>query len=648
MKMKFLENLTWRGNIYVAMLMQLLLAMSLFTICRIGFYLYNTSYFPDMTIGNFVRLSLGGLRFDLTAVLYINALIIVMMIVPLNIRFRSGYQIAIKFLFFALNGIALAMNVVDFIYYKFTQRRTTADIFLQFENETNLGGLFFQFLIDYWYAVLFWFGLVWLMVKLYQLIRVKGPMITNRLAYYGLGILFMPLIMYLFAGGVRGGFKHSTRPITLSNAGAYVNDPREVNIVLNTPFALFRTMGKTKIQKIAYYKEETALDEIYNPIHTPSDTASFTRQNVVIIILESFSTEFFGVFNQDKNDGTYKGYTPFLDSLAKHSLTFEYSFANGRKSIDGLPSVLASIPSFGVPYVLTPFASNRVNSLGSILRKEGYHTSFFHGAPNGSMGFDAFLNIAGFEHYFGLNEYPSSKDFDGMWGVWDHQFLNFYADKLNEFPQPFLSSFFSVSSHHPFRVPEEFEGKFKGGDQPILKCIEYTDYALRQYFKKIATMPWYENTIFVITADHISSNTLFPETRTTWGSYAVPIMFFKPDGSLQQHRTSIAQQIDIMPSVLGMLHYNKPYIAFGRDLFREQTEPFAFNYGNAYNLIKGNYLIQFDGKQTINLFDIVHDRLLKYDLKNELPEVKKSMEDYLKAIIQQYNNRMVDNRLTVE
>lgn len=645
---RLLKELRWRGNIYVALVYRLLLAMILFSVCRLAFYLFNTGYFPDMTLERYLRMAGGGLRFDLTAVLYINALVILLMIVPLQARFQSWYERVVRYVFLVTNGAALAMNVADFVYFRFTQRRTTADVMQQFENETNLSGLFFQFIIDYWYAVVFWLALVLLMGWLYRLVKVQGPTLTNRFAFYGFGVLAMPLILYLFAGGVRGGFRHSTRPITLSNAAKYVEDPRDVNIVLNTPFAVFRTLGKTKIKKINYFATDDEAAGIYSPVHTPRDTAAFQKQNVVVIILESFSREFTGFYNRDKNNGAYTGYTPFLDSLIAQGRTFEYTFANGRKSIDGLPSVLTSIPSLGVPHVLTPFANNKVNSLGSLLGAEGYHTSFFHGAPNGSMGFDAFVNMAGFEHYYGMTEYDNDADFDGMWGVWDEPFLKFYGEKLNAFPQPFVSAFFSVSSHHPFRVPEKYEGRFKGGEQPILKCIQYTDYALQQFFKQVSTMPWYNNTLFVITADHISSNTIFPETRTAWGSFSVPIVFFKPDGSLKGVDSTLVQHIDIMPSVLGLLHYEKPYVSFGRDAFRDSTEAFAFNYSDGYNLLQENYLLQFDGKRTVALYDFKSDPMMKHDLQKQVPEVRKRMEMRIKAIIQQYNNRMVDNRLTLE
>jgi len=643
---RFFKGLQLEGNIYWALFLRLLLAMFLFMLCRIGFYIYNLSYFPEMTTWSFLRILWGGFWFDLTAVLYINVIILILSILPVDLRFRNGYQTTIKILYYTLNGLALAVNVMDFIYYKFTLRRTTADVFSQFENESNLFSLFFRFLIDYWYAVLFWILLMWIMVKLYSRIKVQGPLMQHRVAYYVAGLLAIPLVVTLFIGAVRGGFRHSTRPITLSNAGEYVEHPNEVSLVLNTPFAIFRTLGKTKIQKIKYFQDEEEMSRIYSPVHVPSDSAAFRADNVVVIILESFSKEFFGVFNKDKTG--YTGHTPFLDSLIQHSKTFEYSFANGRKSIDGLPSVMASIPSLGVPYVLTPFANNRINSLGNLLRDKGYHTSFFHGAPNGSMGFNAFTNLAGFEHYYGKDEYGNDADFDGMWGIWDDKFFGFYADKLNEFPQPFMSAIFSVSSHHPFVVPEEFEGKFKGGEQPILKCIEYTDYALQKFFEKASKMPWYKNTLFVITADHVSSNLVFPESHTTWGLFSVPVIFFKPDNSLSEMDTSVAQQIDIMPSILGHLNFDKPYVGYGRNVFDAASIAFAFNYRDEiYNMYEGEHLLMFDGKRSVSLYNFKLDKMLTTDLKKENPDLVKKLELRIKAIIQQYNNRMVEDKLTV-
>ncbi len=647
--MKIFER-DWRlsGNIYWGLVLRLLLSMFLFTLCRIGFYLFNTNFFPDMTAANFLTLLAAGMKFDLVVVLYTNALLILLTLVPFDLRFRYGYQEALRYIFFITNGFAIALNVCDFIYYKFTLRRTTADIFKQFENEQNIGGLMLQFIMDYWYAVLFWILLVVVMVKLHNRIRVWGPQTRNRILYYAGGVALIPVVAYLFIGGVRGGFRHSTRPITLSNAGEYVKDPKDIAIVLNTPFTLMRTLGKTKVQRVTYYQDSVALEKAYSPVHIPPDTAAFVNKNVVVIILESFSKEFFGTFNRDKENGQYKGYTPFLDSLVDHSLTFEYSFANGRKSIDGLPSVVSSIPSLGVPYFLSPYSGNKINSLASLLNDKGYHSSFFHGAPNGSMGFQAFMNLAGVKEYYGMTEYGNDDDFDGLWGIWDDKFFKFYSRKLNEFPQPFVSAIFTVTSHHPFVIPSEFEDDFKGGPLPIHKCVQYTDHTLKEFFRDVSKMPWYKNTIFVITADHTSSNIQFPEHRTAWGFYSVPVIFFTPDGSMKGRRNEIAQQIDIMPTVLGQLNFDRPYIAYGRDILKEDVEPFAFNYkDNTYQLFEGDFLLVFDGARTLGLYNFKTDKMVERNIMNDYPDVVTRMEAKIKAIVQQYNNRLIEDRMTV-
>jgi phosphoglycerol transferase MdoB-like AlkP superfamily enzyme len=310
---------------------------------------------------------------------------------------------------------------------------------------------------------------------------------------------------------------------------------------------------------------------------------------------------------------------------------------------------MSSIPSLGVPYFLSPYSGDKINSLASVLEEKGYHTSFFHGAPNGSMGFQAFMNLAGVDHYFGKTEYGNDDDFDGLWGIWDDKFFQFYADQLNTFPEPFVSSIFSVSSHHPFKIPREFEGKFNGGPLPIHQCVEYTDYSLRKFFEKASKMPWYENTLFVITADHTSSNIQYPEHRTGWGFFSIPIIFFKPDNSLKEVRHAIAQQVDIMPSVLGYLNYDQPYVAFGRDDFKESSEPFAVNYkDNTYQYFMNEYMLVFDGTRSIGLYDFTRDRMTEHNLVHDKREVVEEMERQVKAIIQQYNNRLIEDRLTVE
>jgi hypothetical protein len=642
------RDLLVRTNIVWVLFLRLLLAMFLFSLCRIGFYLYNQDYFDDLTADSFLTILLGGLRFDLTAVLYTNMLVLLMMLVPLEVRFRAGYQTTIKWIFFVFNGVALAANVSDFIYFRFTGRRTTADIFQQFEHEQNMGGLASRFLLDYWHATLCWVALMVLMVWLYNKTRVQGPLIRNKWVFYISGLAALLCIAYLTVCGIRGGFEHSDRPITLSDAGKYVRNPKDVSMVLNTPFALYRTFGKTKIKKVHYFADEAELDSVFTPVRRGSNSGAMRKLNVVVLVLESFSREFVGFYNRDRENGTYRGYTPFLDSLLEHSRSYEYSLASGRKSIDALPSVIASVPSMGIPYVLSPFSGNKINSLGSILGSEGYHSSFFHGAPNGSMGFQAFMNIAGIPNYYGMTEYGNDADFDGWWGIWDAKFMQFMAHTQRDFKEPFFSAFFSVSSHHPFNIPAEYKERFKGGREPILKCVQYTDEAIRQYFREVSKYPWFKNTLFVITADHTSSNVLFDDSRTARGVFTIPIFFYRPDDSLVGMKPGLVQQSDVMPTVLGYLGYEHDYIAFGRDVL-QPTEQVAWNYkDDVYQLYQGDYLMQFDGRRALALYNFKTDRMQQENIIKQYPDVVKAMERKMRAIIQQYNNRMVDNNLVLK
>ena len=550
------------------------------------------------------------------------------------------------------NALALLANCCDFIYFQFGFRRTTASIFSEFAHEDNFGNLLPKFITGYWYVVVIWIALLAILYFTY------GPPHFGRswkrvgwkpkVVPVMRGVILFVLFGLLMVSGIRGNLKYSTRPITLSNSGKYISEPLEANIVLNTPFAIYRTIGKQSFEKADYFATEEELEKIYTPIHRPVFNGPFKNENVVIIIMESFGCEYTKTWGHHLDGGTYTGYTPFLDSLISNGRMTTQSFANGRKSIDAIPSALASIPFMQEPFLLTTYATNKFNSIASILNGKGYHTAFFHGAPNGSLGFDVFTKNAGFKEYYGMSEYPNKKDFDGSWGIWDEEFFQFFAGTMNKFPQPFCSAIFSVSSHHPFEVPERYKGKVKKGPLPINKCIYYSDMALRKFFQTASKMPWYNNTLFVITGDHTSQSS-YLEYKTNIGAFRVPVVFYKPDGSLKGVVNDLAQQIDIMPSILGYLNYDQPYFAFGRNLFAEEQEPFVITYTtNTYQLVMGDWLFLFNGLTQTGFYNLKTDILLSNNLIGTYPEIESRMEQKVKAVIQQYNNRMLDNRLLVD
>jgi phosphoglycerol transferase MdoB-like AlkP superfamily enzyme len=635
----------WFGP-YLAMAVRLGLMLLLYTFLRLGFYGFNASQFPQVAVGELLFMLAGGVKFDIVALLYINILYILLESIPVPFKYSLKYSQVKKWVFVITNGIGVALNLVDFAYYPFTLKRTTGTVFSQFSNEENILKLFLDFGLEYWYLILLFGVIVWGIIKLYDLICVERPVVINW-KFYSVHLGMLLLVAFLFVGGVRGGWAHSTRPITLSNAGDYVKSPEEMNIVLNTPFSILKTLKAVTLKEQHFYSEEE-LNKIYPVIHHPKDSSSFKKLNVVVLILESFGKEHIGFFNKELDNGSYKGYTPFLDSLIQQSYTFTRSYANGRKSIDALPSVITGVPSIGEPFVLSIYSGNKTTSLAKLLADEGYETSFFHGAPNGSMGFSAYMQLAGIQHYYGKNEYNNDSDFDGMWGIWDEPFMQYMAKEMDQMKEPFFSSFFSLSSHHPFKVPDQFAGKFPKGTLPLHEPLGYADYALKRFFETASKSPWYQNTLFVICADHASMSH-FKEYNTMPNSFAIPIVFYYPGGDLKGVSDKLVQQIDIMPTVLNYLHYDKPYFSFGFDAFSPDRNNFVVsNIGNIYNFFKGDYFMTYGNQEVTSLYNLKEDKSLNNDLKGKSPLVQDSLLKDLEAFMQQYNNRMIHNKLVAD
>ena len=633
-----------------------------YAVCRLVFLAVNWDMFSDtITWGGFVEMWHGAWFFDTSAILYTNVLYALLMLFPIHYKEKGWYQKMAKWVFVVCNSLCIIANLVDCVYFQYTTRRTTVTVFSEFKHENNLGSIFGVEIFRHWYLVLIGIFLIVALWKSYRIPKGQMPIEVSQpyrpaklMRYYVVQLLCLVLFVPLCIGGMRGGFTTAVRPITISNANQYVKSPLEAAIVLNTPFSMLRTLGK-KVFEVPTYYTENQLNAIYSPVHEPAGSLVKRKKNVVVIIIESFGREYIGGFNKWLDGGRYKGYTPFADSLMQHSATYLYSFCNGRKSIDGMPSVLSSIPMFVEPFFLTPAALNNVSGLAGELKHEGYHSAFFHGAENGSMGFQAFAQTTGFDEYFGRTEYDADKrfggdkDFDGTWAIWDEPFMQFYATKMGEMKQPFMTALFTASSHHPFVIPEQYKSKYKEEGLPIHKCIRYTDNALRQFFNKAKTMPWYKNTIFVITSDHtnMSDHAYY---QTDLGGFCSPIIFFDPSGEFKPGmRDAIAQQIDIMPTILSYLGYDKKYVGFGIDLLTTPAkDTWAVNYLNGiYQYVKGDYLLQWDGQKTKALYRFRTDLLLDHNVAAQEPKVREAMEREVKAIIQSYMERMTSNELVV-
>ena len=653
------------------LLWDLLVVYCAYTLCRGIFTILNWPlYAGSLTWSHGLQLFGAGLLFDTPAILYTNAVILLMFLLPLHWKERNGFYRIARWIYTVVNSIAVYMNLMDCVYFPFTGKRTTASVFAEFSNEETgemlkiFGGQF----LSHWYLVLLAALVTWAFWKLFRPCRDTKSCVSpttgngeakSRLStYYIVQIVSLLLAIPLCIGAIRGGFSTATRPITISNANQYVNRPAETGIVLNTPFSIFRTLKKAPFVVPDYMSDEKAL-ALYTPLHTPADSAAFTPRNVVVLILESYSKQHIGFYNKTLRGGTYQGFTPFLDSLLTTSaMTYRYSYANGRKSIEGMPSVLSSLPNFVEPLFLTPASLNAMSGLARELgENKGYTTAFFHGAQNGSMGFQAFARATGFQRYYGRTEYnadPSfhgDEDFDGTWAIWDEEFFQFFAQQMSKMQEPFMTALFSASSHDPFVVPEKYQGRFPQGERPLQQCIAYTDLALKRFFETASQQPWFNNTLFVITADHVSQQ-IDPFYCTTLGNYCVPIILYAPGDPLLHgyDEQRIVEQIDIMPTVLSYLHYDKPYIAFGQDMLASPVnDGFAIHWlpeSSSYEYVWGDYALQFDGKQVTSVYAFRTDSTFSHDVLGTMPPATLDrMQRHMKSIIQQYMQRMTTDRL---
>lgn len=635
----------YEASEYLVLLYRFTLLMVFYSFCRILFYLFNPASFPKVTFSSFLTIMKGGLMFDVSALLYLNAVYILLFLVPFQFKFRQWYQRLLKWLFMVSNSIGLAFNLIDMIYYRYILKRTTASVFDIAAFDADNTNLIMRFFHDFWFIPVILIVLVLLLSILYSLLKPKPLKFRHPFVYFLSGIPVIFLVAVLTVIGMRGGWRHSTRPINMNNAGAFVNAPEEMALVQNTPFCIMRTWGKKAFVHKNYFSSEKDLERIYTPVHIPDSVGPARTDNVVVIILESFSRAFVGALNPQYEDPRDRSYTPFIDSLIHESLVFKHAFANGRKSIDAIPSVTASIPALVLPYVISERSGNTINSLASLLGTKGYESAFFHGAPNGSMGFDAFTKIAGFQKYVGRNEYANDADFDGIWGIWDEPFMQFFAHGMNDMKEPFFTTLFSVSSHHPYEVPEKYKGKFPEGRIPLNKCIRYTDHSLQKFFDTARKMPWFKNTLFVITADHAVDSDI-KEYYTSVNRFAIPILFYKADGSFKGMDSGLAEQIDIMPTILSYLNFPNPYIAFGNNLLDPESKRFAINYiEESYQFLCGDHVLYMTDDKLNAIYNWKEDPELRNNL---IGKIDLHMEEQLqKAIIQQFNNRMADNRMMI-
>lgn len=635
------------NNVYGYLIVKILIALAALTLTQAMYYALNSSHFKIEGFGEWCGIVWGFLRFAVATLTLVLLPFIVINLIPSNKRWKSWYRGISNLLYLIPTLTVVIVNQIDVAYFQFTYRRMSSEMFAYMGVGGDMGNLIPKFLVDYWPVSVS--GVV--IITLFLLCSHKT--VFPALNEYGvnrrndwIGLCAGLLLTFFF---VRGGAQRHF--IALNDSARYCQ-MKNTPMILNSPYNIIRTLGVDDLKELNYMSDDEAR-ALFNPEFTPlvakgiapavsygdfragagqvaytgSDSLTYYRgKNIVIIILESFSQEYMGCYN----DGVMESFTPFLDSLASKSLLFQ-GRSNGKKSIESIPSVMASLPTLmDRPVLMSQFKNNDITGLPTLLKRHGYNTAFFHGAYNGSMGFDAFCKKIGFDAYYGRNEFGNDAYHDGTWGIFDEPFLQYMALQLTRTPEPFLAGVFTISSHHPYTIPKEHQGKLKEGHHPILQCVNYSDMALRKFFATAASQPWYDNTLFIIMADH-PAQALSAQFNDYGPWYRIPMIIFDPQHPVGQRSDRIVQQSDIMPTLIDYLGFDDRCICFGNSVF-QQPEGWQVAYGCGYHQLVSN-----DG---VALIEETPSRTFEEDGNSQL--------DLLKAVLQQYAKRMINNELTTK
>lgn len=618
---------------WIKLLVWLFVCLLMFELSRVLMFLYHFNYFKLLNFSDLISIFIGGMRFDLVSVVISNIFLIVLLLVPVNFKNYEWLKGIINFNWIVFT-VFLLFNFIDIPYFSYIHKRSTADIFYQLGGQTDVIKQLPQYLTDFWWLFLLFMILIFIHFKVYKKILFY-PMMKRDFSYpwnKKNAVLFfinLWISILLCVIAIRGGFQRI--PLDIVDAAFYTQAPY-TSLVLNTPFSIIKSIEQKQLPEYHFYNNNKITKDLNLYKHYAFNR--MTKKNIVLIILESFSKEYTALGNKPS-------FTPFLDSLMQHAIVFENAYSNGTKSIEGIPAILSSIPSWmDNSFINSLYCNNTIVSFPILLKKEGYYTAFFHGGINGTMNFDAYSNHAQFDAYFGKNEYPNDKDFDGYWGIWDEPFLEFTAKKITEFSPPFFISIFTLSSHHPFHVPEKYQSILPKGNLPIQQSIAYTDMSLQKFFLEIKKSSWYKNTLFIITADHtgISED---PYYSSIAGRYQIPIIIFNPSDSSYNIQQHIIQQIDILPTTLCLLKYPHHFFSFGNNYFDTQQHHAVFYESGYYYLADDSLLYSFKNFHM--------EKCWKY--KNQLKEepsdntIKKLKEEQIKRIIQGYNNTLIHNSI---
>lgn len=642
----------FKTNIYSATFYQFFIFLLFFWLTRVFFFLYNLPFFPDISFSYLIKIMFLGLPFDLSGALYFNLLFLLMRFLPAPFTYNRIYLKVTDWIYYITNSFAIVLNLGDSIFYQFNNSRLRFYTLMEYVKDSNFHGIIMRYFIDYWWAVLAGILYISFMIFLYKRVIIENTVkdISKVKLYTRKWVLFLILGFGVFLG-IRGHLRPE-HPIAIDDAIHGTKNNCDLNIVLNTPFSILRSSRKGNELKEYNFYTPGELDKIRTSLHSPNGSQNNKRskKNIVIIILEGIGQMYLDSVNPIE-EARGEGLMPFLDSLCNVSLVPVNTYATGKSSIGGTTAVIGGFPSFGnFKYMVSPYNANIIDSFSNILDVDGYNSVFYGGGNKGSVSLEATIHAFGITKFIDREKFGNDKYFDNYWGIFDHAMAKYIADDLSNTKEPFFAGWTTLSSHSPFIIPDYYGAHYKNKEQGVDRAVEYVDESLREFFDYAKTMKWYDNTIFIITSDHGTRDkranhiNRFTEPR-------IPMIIFAPDRSIKPQKiTRVMAQYDLLPTVLSLINHSGAYVCMGNSLFDDDVPHYAINYiDNQFQIISEDLMVEFDAEKDVigKVYDIKNDYLLRHPLESYDKSRVDSMHVYIKAFLQDYNHRMINNKMSI-
>ena len=544
------------------------------TFTRLALYIAYPADFQLLGGAQVLSAFLVGLRFDVSMAVIMIGLPLIMLLLPFGWSHHRYWQRAWQWIIYLSFLAFIFMMVADTIYFGYVHRHVGSEINTLSNDMASMAGV----AVRQYGAALMGFGLGalalgWLWHKAFAVLPTAPNSPWLRLL--GLPVLLFGMLV-VARGGVDG------KPISVGEA-FFSNTPAQGYLALNGAFAMSRAFledppalkefmpaanAHAIVQNLLAGDSAVFSNPDYPLYRNDMPAAQTNRPNVVVLMLESWGAQHIDALRLGKNEAPL-GVTPNFDALARTGRLYNRFYANGQRSIQGAEAILASQPTFpGMPFLGEGIEQNRQSFMGELARSQGYETFFLQSSEHGSLRFDAISARAGFGTYRGaedivnLHETPKPT---ATWGTWDHNTFQAAHQLFAAAHKPFLGFVFTSSTHTPWLLPDARFQKFKGkSDKELfLNSLYYADWALGQLITAAKQAGYYDNTVFVLLADH--ADEFVDNTSDIPNLYNIPLLIVGP-GVKPGRDARIGSQFDILPTLIDLCGWQTPYAGMGRSL----------------------------------------------------------------------------------